>query len=108
MTALVELERSRVLPVLTLRDPADALPVCAALVEGGLACAEITLRTEHALDAIAAASRVDGIRVGAGSSAGPISSRRSAVPFPAFDSSRAGVSRPKTRAPTCGTRRCSR
>jgi len=42
-----------VIPVLTIARSADAVPLCTALVEGGLRVLEITLRTEVALDAIA-------------------------------------------------------
>jgi len=40
-----------VIPVLTLEGPETAVPLARALVEGGLAVLEITLRTDAALDA---------------------------------------------------------
>ena len=40
------------LPVVVLDDPEDAVPLALALVRGGLACAEVTLRTPHALKCI--------------------------------------------------------
>jgi 2-dehydro-3-deoxyphosphogluconate aldolase / (4S)-4-hydroxy-2-oxoglutarate aldolase len=43
-----------VVPVVELRDPADAVPLAGALIEGGLSCIEITLRTEGAVAGIAA------------------------------------------------------
>ncbi|WUD75631.1 bifunctional 4-hydroxy-2-oxoglutarate aldolase/2-dehydro-3-deoxy-phosphogluconate aldolase [Streptomyces sp. NBC_00510] len=56
-----------VIPVLTLDDPADAVPLVRALVRGGLTAVEITLRTPTALEAIAAAAReVPEAVVGAG------------------------------------------
>ena len=41
-----------VIPVLTIRKAADAIPLAAALVRGGLRVLEITLRTPIALDAV--------------------------------------------------------
>jgi len=55
-----------VIPVLTLDDPADAVPVAEALVSGGLNVLEVTLRTPAALDCIRAMAEVDGAIVGAG------------------------------------------
>ena len=37
-----------VIPVVVINDPKDALPLAEALIEGGLPCAEVTLRTEAA------------------------------------------------------------
>ena len=47
------LDRSRVIPVLSIDDMEAALPLCAALYEGGLPVLEITLRTPLALTAVA-------------------------------------------------------
>lgn len=56
-----------IVPVITIDDPADAVPLARALLRGGIACAEITLRTDTALDALrAVAERIDGFTVGAG------------------------------------------
>ncbi len=41
-----------VVPVVVLEDVKDALPLAAALVEGGLPCAEVTFRTEAAEESI--------------------------------------------------------
>ncbi|MBT7758567.1 MAG: 2-dehydro-3-deoxyphosphogluconate aldolase, partial [Rhodospirillaceae bacterium] len=41
-----------VIPVLTIERVEDAVPLAQALVKGGLAALEITLRTDAALDAI--------------------------------------------------------
>jgi 2-dehydro-3-deoxyphosphogluconate aldolase/(4S)-4-hydroxy-2-oxoglutarate aldolase len=43
---------TRVIPVVTLDDPTDAEPLAAALVEGGIAIVEVTLRTAGALEAV--------------------------------------------------------
>lgn len=43
-----------VIPVLTIKDVAVAVPLARALVAGGLSVLEVTLRTPQALDAIAA------------------------------------------------------
>jgi 2-dehydro-3-deoxyphosphogluconate aldolase/(4S)-4-hydroxy-2-oxoglutarate aldolase len=56
-----------VVPVLLVEDPAVAVPLANALVEGGLKALEITLRTAAALDCIKAiAENVPAARVGAG------------------------------------------
>jgi len=44
--------RLGVVPVVVIDDPADAEPLAAALVAGGLPCAEVTLRTPAALEAL--------------------------------------------------------
>jgi len=70
MSALAEvvgvLEQTRVLPVLTCDDPDQAEAACRALMAGGIACVEITFRTEAAVAAIERASAVGGMLVGAG------------------------------------------
>jgi 2-dehydro-3-deoxyphosphogluconate aldolase / (4S)-4-hydroxy-2-oxoglutarate aldolase len=45
---------AKVIPVLTVKGPEDAIPLCEALFAGGLDVLEITLRTEGGLKAIAA------------------------------------------------------
>jgi 2-dehydro-3-deoxyphosphogluconate aldolase/(4S)-4-hydroxy-2-oxoglutarate aldolase len=55
-----------VIPILTIDRVEDARPLAQALVAGGLPSLEITLRTEAALDCIAAIADVDGALVGAG------------------------------------------
>ena len=42
----------RVVPVITIDDPDDAVPLARALSDGGLACAEITFRTPRAAEAL--------------------------------------------------------
>ncbi len=57
----------RVIPVIVIDDAAHAVPLARALVAGGLPAIEITLRTDAALDAIAAiAAEVPDALVGAG------------------------------------------
>lgn len=46
-------ESARLLPVISLRRAEDALPLADALEQGGITTLEITLRTPHALGAIA-------------------------------------------------------
>jgi len=60
------LRRARVLPVLTVTDLRTAAGACQALADAGLRCVEITYRTACADEAIAAASRIPGLVVGAG------------------------------------------
>ena len=60
--------RVRVVPVLTVDDPDDAVGLVRSLVAGGLAAVEITLRTPTGLEAIRRASvEVPAAVVGAGS-----------------------------------------
>jgi 2-dehydro-3-deoxyphosphogluconate aldolase/(4S)-4-hydroxy-2-oxoglutarate aldolase len=59
--------RAPVIPVLTIEQTADAVPLARALVKGGLAVLEITLRTPVALDALRAmAAEVPEAILGAG------------------------------------------
>jgi 2-dehydro-3-deoxyphosphogluconate aldolase/(4S)-4-hydroxy-2-oxoglutarate aldolase len=51
---LKQLADVRVLPLIVIDDPADALPLARALIDGGLPCAEITFRTPRAVEAIRA------------------------------------------------------
>lgn len=62
-----DLKHARIVPVMTIRDVAGAVPLARALCEGGLNILEITLRTPDALDSIRAiaAGAKDAI-VGAG------------------------------------------
>jgi 2-dehydro-3-deoxyphosphogluconate aldolase / (4S)-4-hydroxy-2-oxoglutarate aldolase len=57
---------ARLLPVVVIDDPQAAPPLAAALKRGGLRCAEITLRTAAAEQAIRAMAADPGIVVGAG------------------------------------------
>jgi 2-dehydro-3-deoxyphosphogluconate aldolase/(4S)-4-hydroxy-2-oxoglutarate aldolase len=56
----------RVVPVVVLEDSSLAHPLADALVEGGLGCAEITLRSDAALGAIASMAKRGDVLVGAG------------------------------------------
>lgn len=58
---------SPVIPVLTIEDAADAVPLARALLEGGIGVIEVTLRTRAAMAAIAAvAASIPEMVVGAG------------------------------------------
>jgi 2-dehydro-3-deoxyphosphogluconate aldolase/(4S)-4-hydroxy-2-oxoglutarate aldolase len=57
---------ARVIPVLVLDGSVDPAALAETLVEAGLPVIEVTLRTEGALEAIAAMARVPGAIVGAG------------------------------------------
>ncbi|MBM86063.1 MAG: keto-deoxy-phosphogluconate aldolase [Rhodospirillaceae bacterium] len=46
------LKLARVIPVLTIEDVEDAVPLCSALAEGGLPVLEITLRTPAAIPSV--------------------------------------------------------
>ncbi len=65
------MRRAPVIPVLVIDDVAHAVPVAQALVAGGLAVLEVTLRTACALDAIRAMKTVPGAIVGAGTVLNP-------------------------------------
>lgn len=59
--------KSRVLPVVVIEDPARAVPLAQALLEGGVDVIEITLRSDAALAAMEAVARaVPAMVVGAG------------------------------------------
>ena len=55
-----------VIPVLTIDRVEDAQPLARALVTGGLPALEITLRTDAAMEAIAAVAEVEGAMAGVG------------------------------------------
>lgn len=56
-----------VVPVVVLEDRKDAIPLAAALANGGIPCAEVTLRTAAGLDSIAEMAADRKVLVGAGS-----------------------------------------
>jgi len=58
--------RMKLVPVIAIHDAADAGPLAEALIAGGLPCAEVTFRTDAAVEAIRAMSAVDKMIVGAG------------------------------------------
>jgi 2-dehydro-3-deoxyphosphogluconate aldolase/(4S)-4-hydroxy-2-oxoglutarate aldolase len=66
MDTLTALTAARLIPVVVLDDAADADPLAAALVAGGLPVAEVTFRTAAAADAIRAMADRGDILVGAG------------------------------------------
>lgn len=67
MTAVLPAFRSRVVPVVVITDPQQAVPMAEALLDGGIDVMEITLRHSAALAAIAAVARsVPAMCVGAG------------------------------------------
>lgn len=49
---LLSLRRLRLVPVIVIDDPVDAVPLARALEEGGLPCAEVTFRTPGARSAL--------------------------------------------------------
>ncbi len=61
------LRKNRLIPVIVIDDPANAVPLARALEAGGLPCAEITFRTASALKAIERIAReCPKVLVGAG------------------------------------------
>jgi len=63
---LEALSRIRLLPLVTLPDPARAGEVAAALAEGGLPCIEVAFRAAGAAEAVRRAAEVPGMLVAAG------------------------------------------
>jgi Entner-Doudoroff aldolase len=63
--------KDRLLPVIALKEARAARPLGEALVAGGLSCAEVTFRTDAAVEAIAAMAAIDGLLVGAGTVLSP-------------------------------------
>jgi 2-dehydro-3-deoxyphosphogluconate aldolase/(4S)-4-hydroxy-2-oxoglutarate aldolase len=62
----------RIIPVIVIDDPADAVPLARTLCDGGLPCAEVTLRTPRAMDALRRiTSEVPEMLVGAGTVLAP-------------------------------------
>jgi 2-dehydro-3-deoxyphosphogluconate aldolase/(4S)-4-hydroxy-2-oxoglutarate aldolase len=45
--ALAELSRIGLVPVITIDNPRDAVPLAEALLDGGIGCAEVTFRTQR-------------------------------------------------------------
>lgn len=60
------LSHNPIVPVVVIDNPDDAVPAGEALKAGGIFCAEVTLRTDQALDVIARMNTVDNLTVGAG------------------------------------------
>ncbi|HTJ22727.1 MAG TPA: bifunctional 4-hydroxy-2-oxoglutarate aldolase/2-dehydro-3-deoxy-phosphogluconate aldolase [Gemmatimonadaceae bacterium] len=64
---VARLRRVRVIPVITIDDAENAVPLARALLAGGLSCAEITFRTTAAAEALRRISaEVPDVLVGAG------------------------------------------
>jgi 2-dehydro-3-deoxyphosphogluconate aldolase / (4S)-4-hydroxy-2-oxoglutarate aldolase len=70
------LAAARLIPVITLHDASEAEPLGEALKAGGLPCAEITLRTDAAEEAIRILSQDPDMLVGAGTALSPEQARR--------------------------------
>jgi 2-dehydro-3-deoxyphosphogluconate aldolase/(4S)-4-hydroxy-2-oxoglutarate aldolase len=66
MSDLARALEPRVVPVVVIDDPATAVPLAAALEQAGITTAEITLRTDSALEAIRLMSASSSLVVGAG------------------------------------------
>jgi 2-dehydro-3-deoxyphosphogluconate aldolase/(4S)-4-hydroxy-2-oxoglutarate aldolase len=63
---ITTIETGRLVPVIVIEDPAAARPLAAALLLGGLRCAEVTFRTAAAEAALAAMAQDPRLLVGAG------------------------------------------
>ena len=65
--ALAALSRIGLVPVITIANPRDAVPLAKALLDGGIGCVEVTFRTASAEEAIhGISSTCDELLVGAG------------------------------------------
>lgn len=72
MSIREQLAGFRVLPVVTAQDADSTVALAGALLAGGMTAMEITLRTDAALDAIAAVRAAEpGMTVGSGTVTGP-------------------------------------
>jgi 2-dehydro-3-deoxyphosphogluconate aldolase / (4S)-4-hydroxy-2-oxoglutarate aldolase len=72
MSALQILSGQRVVPVIEIARAQDAVPLCQALLAGGIGLIEITLRTDAALAAIEAVAKANvPIKLGVGSLSRP-------------------------------------
>ncbi|MFG3228221.1 bifunctional 4-hydroxy-2-oxoglutarate aldolase/2-dehydro-3-deoxy-phosphogluconate aldolase [Kitasatospora sp. NPDC048194] len=67
---------ARIVPVLTVRDPATAAPLAEALASGGARCAEVTFRTPDAERVVEAMAAHGGLAVGAGTVVTPEQAER--------------------------------
>ena len=61
-----QLESLKIVPVVAINQAEKAVPLAEALIAGGLPVAEVTLRTDAALDAIGQLAKVDNFLIGAG------------------------------------------
>lgn len=52
MSIADKIQKTGIVPVVVLEDSKNAVPLAKALCDGGLACAEVTFRTEAAEDSI--------------------------------------------------------
>jgi 2-dehydro-3-deoxyphosphogluconate aldolase/(4S)-4-hydroxy-2-oxoglutarate aldolase len=69
---LQRLREVRIVPVIVIDDPADAVPLARALAAGGLSCAEVTFRTPRAAEALERiAAEAPEMLVGAGTVLNP-------------------------------------
>ena len=71
MSSSGALAAHRIIPVIVIDDAGHAVDLAHALAEGGIPCAEVTLRTPAGLDAIRAMAAVPGFTVGAGTVVSP-------------------------------------
>jgi 2-dehydro-3-deoxyphosphogluconate aldolase/(4S)-4-hydroxy-2-oxoglutarate aldolase len=65
-TTLLDMFTSRILPAIVIEDARVAVPIAEALLAGGIDCAEVTMRTPAALEAIRLMANETAIVVGAG------------------------------------------
>ncbi|MDB4869600.1 MAG: 2-dehydro-3-deoxyphosphogluconate aldolase/4-hydroxy-2-oxoglutarate aldolase [Gemmatimonadales bacterium] len=72
-TVVASFRKNRLIPVIVIADPRQAVPLAQALEEGGLPCAEITFRTPRALEALEKIStECPNVLVGAGTVLTPV------------------------------------
>lgn len=69
---LTQLRQTRIVPVIVIDDPDNAVPLAGALIAGGLPCAEITFRTAAGLESLRRiAAEFPDMLVGAGTVLSP-------------------------------------
>ena len=71
MNALAVIAQTGIVPVIVIDSPDHAVRLGQALLDGGIRCAEVTLRTPLALAAMEALSGLSGLTIGAGTVTDP-------------------------------------
>ena len=61
-----KIAKKKIVPVVAIDNASHAAPLATALIEGGLPCAEVTFRTDAALESIRQMASLGNIQVGAG------------------------------------------
>jgi 2-dehydro-3-deoxyphosphogluconate aldolase/(4S)-4-hydroxy-2-oxoglutarate aldolase len=75
------LRQIKIVPVIVIDDPGDAIPLAGALIDGGLPCAEITFRTAAGVESLRRiAVEFPDMLVGAGTVLSPQQAAQPVIP----------------------------